>query len=138
MVDDPKRTISEGLSHVHKLVAFSQDERKIQALRERLSQETPASLSSSWSDNLEILRPGAGKGTALSDLMKSLGIKKAQAMAFGDNLNDMQMMRSVGFPVAMENAVSELKAVARHIAPHHDASGVAKTLRTLVLGGDKA
>ena len=137
VVDDPARTVMEGLLRVHKFVAFSRDESRIQALREQLS-ETPASLSSSWSDNLEILRPGAGKGTALIDLMKSLGINKTQVMAFGDNINDMQMLRSVGFPVAMENAVPELKAVARHIAPHHDASGVGRTLQALVLGGDKA
>ncbi len=138
VVDDPKRTVSEGLLRVHKFVAFSQDEFRIQALRERLSRETPANLSSSWSDNLEILRPGAGKGTALKDLIQVLGIDPSQVMAFGDNLNDLQMLRVAGFPVAMENAVPEVKAVARHVAPHHDASGVGQALRALVLGGDGA
>jgi Cof subfamily protein (haloacid dehalogenase superfamily) len=138
VVDDPLRTITEGLSHVHKFVAFSQDDSRLQALRDRLARETCVSLSSSWFDNLELLRPGAGKGTALNDLMAALGLSKTQVMAFGDNLNDLGMLQSSGFPVAMDNAVEPLKAVACHIAPSHDESGVGRTLQTLVLGGDRA
>lgn len=138
VVDDPRLTVSEGLKHVHKFVAFTPDTECLAALKDRLSKETPTSLSSSWFDNVEVLRPGAGKGTALKDLSKALGLKKAQVMAFGDNLNDMDMLESAGVPVAMENAIEPLKAIARFVAPHHDASGVGQMLRVLVLGGEGA
>ncbi len=137
VVDDPLRTVREGLDRVHKFVVFSQDTARIEALRGLLARTTPASLSSSWFDNVEVLRPGAGKGTALTDLARSLGIKRQQVMAFGDNLNDLDMLRCAGVPVAMENAIEPLKAVARHIAPHHSESGVGRVLQTLVLNGDK-
>jgi Cof subfamily protein (haloacid dehalogenase superfamily) len=137
VVDDPVRTVREGLDRVYKFVAFSQDTARVDALRDLLSRTTPASISSSWFDNVEVLRPGAGKGTALADLARSLGIKKQQVMAFGDNLNDMDMLKSAGVPVAMENAVEPLKAVARYIAPHHCESGVGRMLKKLVLNGDK-
>ena len=137
VVDDPVRTVREGLDRVHKFVVFSLDASRIEALRDLLARTTPASLSSSWFDNVEVLRPGAGKGTALTDLARSLGIKRQQVMAFGDNLNDMDMLTSAGVPVAMENAIEPLKAVARHIAPHHSESGVGRMLQALVLNGDK-
>ncbi len=138
VVDDPALTVTEGLGHVHKFVAFTPDAARLRALQERLSNETPCSLSSSWFDNVEVLRPGAGKGTALSDLISALGIPKEKVMAFGDNLNDIEMLKSAGVPVAMDNAVAPLKVIARHIAPHHNESGVGRTLQTLVLGGDGA
>ena len=138
VVDDPELTVSEGLAHVHKFVAFTPDTRRLAALKQKLAKETPSSLSSSWFDNLEVLRPGAGKGTALKDLSAALSLKKSQVMAFGDNLNDLDMLQGAGVPVAMENAIEPLKAVARHIAPHHDESGVARMLEKLVLGGERA
>ncbi len=138
VVDDPARTLAEGLARVHKFVAFSRDPAPLRALRETLAARTDASLSASWFDNLEILRPGAGKGTALKDLSRALGLKKAQIMAFGDNLNDTDMLKSAGHPVAMENAVEPLKALARRIAPHHDDSGVGRVIRQVVLeDGDR-
>jgi Cof subfamily protein (haloacid dehalogenase superfamily) len=138
VVDDPERTVAEGLSHVHKFVAFTPDTARLDEIRALLSSKTPVSLSSSWFDNVEVLRPGAGKGTAVKDLSKALSLDRSQVMAFGDNLNDLDMLRCVGFPVAMENAIDALKAVARRVAPHHNESGVAKVLRDLVLGGDGA
>jgi len=137
VVDDPALTVSQGLAHVHKFVAFTPDTARLNALKEKLSHQTPSSLSSSWFDNVEILRPGAGKGLALRDLAKALGLKKAEVMAFGDNLNDIDMFQSAGVPVAMENAIEPLKALARHIAPHHDESGVGRALRALILDGDR-
>ena len=138
VVDDPRLTVTEGLKHVHKFVAFTPDTARLAALKDRLSKETLASLSASWFDNVEVLRPGAGKGAALKDLAKALGLKKSQVMAFGDNLNDVDMLESAGVPVAMENAIEPLKAIARHVAPHHDASGVGRMLKTLVLDGEGA
>ncbi len=138
VVDDPRLTASEGLKHALKFVAFTADGERLAELKRKLSLETPVSLSSSWFDNVEILRPGAGKGAALKDLSRILGIKKSQIMAFGDNLNDVDMLKFAGVPVAMENAVEPLKAIARHIAPHHEASGVGRALRALVLGGEGA
>ena len=43
------------------------------------------------------------------------------------------MLRAVGVPVAMENAVDGLKDAAKLIAPHCDESGVGRVLRKYVL-----
>ena len=54
-------------------------------------------------------------------------------MAFGDGLNDFTMVAAAGLGVAMENAESEVKRVAKWIAPSNDADGVAVGLERWVL-----
>lgn len=78
---------------------------------------------------------GAGKGEAVGALCAHYGLAKDQVMAFGDNLNDMAMLRAAGWGVAMENALPEVKAAAKLIAPHHDAAGVAQMIDEYVLKG---
>ncbi len=93
------------------------------------------SLSSSWFDNIEI-SARAGRARA-KDLSKTLGIKNPRLWPSRqpERRGHAQIRRRA---VAMENAVEPLKAVARHIAPHHEESGVGRALRALVLGGEGA
>lgn len=92
------------------------------------------SVTSSYWRNLEIMSPGMGKGTAVKWLAGELGIPMAQCMAFGDNTNDLDMLRVVGWPVAVENAVDELKAVAWKVAPDCAEDGVAQVILRDVMG----
>ena len=50
-------------------------------------------------------------------------------MAFGDYLNDCELLQAVGESYAMENAHPALKALARHIAPSNDENGVMRVVR---------
>ena len=58
-----------------------------------------------------------------------------EAIAFGDNYNDLEMLEGVGCGVAVDNAREEVKAVANHITLHHSKDGVAEFLRQIK--GDK-
>ena len=62
-----------------------------------------------------------------------LGIKKDEIMAFGDGSNDMDMIRRVGFGVAMENGIDEIKEAADYITETNDEHGVAKAIEKFVL-----
>jgi len=92
------------------------------------------SLSSAYPDNLEVMAPGCGKGAAAKWLAEYLGVELSECMAFGDNTNDLDMLEAVGWPVAMGNAVDELKAVARLIAPDSEDDGVAQIIERLLRG----
>ena len=92
------------------------------------------SLSSAYPDNLEVMAAGCGKGTALRWLAEYLGVDPAECMAFGDNTNDLEMLQAVGWPVAMDNAVDELKAAARIIAPDCSDDGVAQIIERALEG----
>jgi hydroxymethylpyrimidine pyrophosphatase-like HAD family hydrolase len=52
----------------------------------------------------------------------------AEVMFIGDGLNDLGALRAVGYPVAMANAVPEVRQVARLHVPSADEGGVADAL----------
>lgn len=52
---------------------------------------------------------GVNKGQALAELLPRLHAKPSDIMAFGDGLNDLEMLTMVGRSVCMENADPLLK-----------------------------
>lgn len=52
-----------------------------------------------------------------------------EAMAFGDNYNDIDMLKNVGCGVAVENAHLPVKEVAKAITKHHKEDGVAHFIK---------
>lgn len=62
------------------------------------------------SELMEVFGPGATKGEAVGRLRKLTGARKV--VVFGDNVNDLPMMREADVAVAVENAVDEVKRVA--------------------------
>ncbi|MDR2614344.1 MAG: Cof-type HAD-IIB family hydrolase [Candidatus Accumulibacter sp.] len=71
------------------------------------------------------------KWTACQWVMARAGFAPEQAIAFGDGLNDVQMLRGAGIGIAMGNAHPELKAVADRIAPAPHEDGIARMLEEL-------
>jgi 3-deoxy-D-manno-octulosonate 8-phosphate phosphatase (KDO 8-P phosphatase) len=64
----------------------------------------------------EVLQvPGPGKLEAFGELLARRGIAWADAAFVGDDLADLQLMRRVGLPIAVANAVAEVKAVATFV-----------------------
>lgn len=72
------------------------------------------------------------KGNALRYLQNYLGIKDHETMAFGDNGNDVGLISAAGEGYAVENAIPEVKAVAKYICPSYEKKGVAQVLRELL------
>jgi len=84
---------------------------------------------------LEFLAPGVNKGTALRFLARRLGVDLRDALAIGDQGNDIEMIAGVGMGVAMGGAPAAVRAVARLIAPPLAEEGAAQVIEDLVLGG---
>lgn len=93
-------------------------------------------VTSSFKENMEVNSKTANKGIGLKALAKQLGIHKSAIMAIGDNLNDMTMLRFAGHPIAMGNAVTELKELATYITKTNEQDGVAHAIEKLLLEGD--
>ena len=55
---------------------------------------------------------GNNKADAIEKVLDYLSINKDNAFAFGDGLNDIEMLQTVKYGIAMANAYPELKAVA--------------------------
>lgn len=75
------------------------------------------------------------KGGALRALQAELGVTPAQTMAFGDYLNDLELLDAAQWSFAMANAHPQVKARARFEAPSNTENGVVTTVdRILGLG----
>lgn len=71
------------------------------------------------------------KGNAIRVLQERLGVTPEETMVFGDNQNDVGMIRSAVESYAVENAVPETKAAAKHICPSYSEKGVYQVLKQL-------
>jgi Cof subfamily protein (haloacid dehalogenase superfamily) len=77
---------------------------------------------------VDIMRPGANKGKALIHLQEHLGISREQTMAFGDYLNDAELLDAAGHSYAMANAHPSIRARARHQAASNTDEGVISSI----------
>lgn len=74
----------------------------------------------------DILPKGGSKASGIEKLIAETGHSIEDTIAFGDGLNDLQMMKTAGFSVAMDNGHPETKKVASYITEHVDDDGLAK------------
>ncbi len=81
---------------------------------------------------IEVMNKDANKGYAVRTLAKNLGITADEIMSIGNEKNDIPMLEQTGFPVAMANAVDELKKHAKFITKSNLQSGVAYAIRKLI------
>lgn len=133
MVADPARVRAEGTVSPYKYVAFARDDDPVfDDVRAALS-GLNLSISSSWRDNLEIMRAGVDKGASLRFVAERFGIPQTAVMAFGDHTNDVPMFEYAGHPVAMEGAEPCARRAARYLAPDCAVGGVGKVIEELVL-----
>ncbi len=87
---------------------------------------------------VDVMPYGVNKWTGCQWVMRETGFTPDRAIAFGDGLNDKQMLQGVGLGIAMGNGHPELKAVADHVAPALHLDGIAVTLAKLGNGAQLA
>ena len=61
-----------------------------------------------------------------------MGIGSEEVMAFGDYMNDYDMIKYAGESYAMANGHPDLIAAAKHTAPSNDEHGVIRVLEQLL------
>lgn len=120
---------------VHKFLLMGEPE-SILAAQSRVAQEFPElTVVRSNATLCEIMSGGASKSHAIEVLCNHYGVSSAEAVAFGDGPNDIDMLSAVSQSYAMANAEDEVKLAASHtIAWSNVESGVARALAQLVLG----
>ena len=72
------------------------------------------------------------KGNAMAGLCKFLKIDLKQAVAIGDGINDISMIKMAGLGVAMGNASDEIKQVANMVTSSNEESGVGEVLEMIL------
>lgn len=82
-------------------------------------------------DIINIINSSVSKGNGILGLCKYLKIKPEEAMAFGDDFNDISMMKSV-YGVAMGNAPDEIKVLAKEVTTTNEEPGIAEILNRII------
>ncbi|MBS9337708.1 HAD family hydrolase [Fructobacillus parabroussonetiae] len=89
----------------------------------------PVHVTTSGYGAIDFVAPNVNKGVALADLGERLAIKKEEMAAFGDGLNDLEMLRYVGHPYIMPNADPLLFGQGFHqVLTDNNHDGVLKTI----------
>ncbi|MEH6943131.1 HAD family hydrolase [Bacillus sp. JJ722] len=81
---------------------------------------------------IQIMKVGVSKETAIANIADRLDLSLEKTMVFGDDFNDLGLFKLCGLPIAMENAIDELKRYAKKVTTSNDEDGVANILEKLV------
>jgi Cof subfamily protein (haloacid dehalogenase superfamily) len=81
---------------------------------------------------LDLSHQLANKGRALQAVQQQLNISVDECMAFGDYLNDVEMMQQAYFSYAMSNAHPEVKKAARFETLSNEENGVGQIISKVV------
>lgn len=83
--------------------------------------------------SVDVLPSGGSKAKGIEKIMKKLELSEERVYAFGDGLNDLEMLSTVKNSVAMGNAVDEAKAAAAYVTQSVEEDGIANGLKMVGL-----
>ena len=132
-VKDVKEKLQTMKCEVDKLQGIFRNQKDKQEALEELNTLSGIVVTAAMDNNLEINKEGTNKGIGLLQLGKSLGISREEIMACGDGGNDVEMLKEVGFAVAMANGSDPVKTAADFVTVSNDEDGVAKAIERFVL-----
>lgn len=81
---------------------------------------------------VDVMNPGINKGEAVKNIQRVMNFKPEECAAFGDYLNDFEMLQAVGYGFAMANAHPDLKRIAKFETTSNDQAGVIVGIRRLI------
>lgn len=113
---------------VRKIIAFHDDyDHDIAGLAARLRAAVDGDVTVQHSGLAfcEIGVAGVDKSVAVAELAASLGVHRANVVAFGDEVNDAELLAWAGHGVAMANAADPAIAAADEVTASNDDDGVA-------------
>lgn len=118
-----------------KILAIVDDER-IEGLIEEILDKFGHVVTAFRSEKgfLEVISSRSGKGNALLTYCKQCGVDVKDAVAIGDSMNDIPMIKNAGLGIAMGNARDAIKEVADYVCDTNDNDGVAKVIDMIING----
>ncbi|MEH7096506.1 HAD family hydrolase [Neobacillus vireti] len=112
---------------INKIIFFGSDylpfERITQEFESRFT-IIPNTVSAFSKNGGELSILGINKSTAIMKVMEHFNISKEHTFAYGDSLNDLEMLEFVQHGIAMGNAHEAVKKVADDITDSHDENGI--------------
>ncbi|MBQ7193433.1 MAG: HAD family phosphatase [Synergistaceae bacterium] len=127
-------------SPVYKVVIMCMDMNQLNEAKEALGdrynfvmQEVKVGGSSSSCINGEIINKEFNKGLGVEIICKRFNVPVSETIGFGDSMNDLEMIQTVGTSVCMANGSEKLKALSDIVCPSVSEDGLAKAFAQLNL-----
>ena len=124
-LSDPNYEITQDVNKFVLIQTASYFKKHLPHLRKELSEYDILEVGPAW---IEVMPKGVSKASALLRIGETLGITTDEMMAFGDAENDMEMIKTVKYGIAMGNAMDSLKSIAYDVTDTDDNMGIAKAL----------
>lgn len=125
MIEESKK--NKNISKMN--ICFKSDEDKMMAYDEL--KRYPLELAFGKTTGIEVNKIGVTKASGLKILGEKLNISLDEIVGIGDADNDREMLKTVGFPIAMENATDDIKKIASYITLDNEHNGVGEAIRYL-------
>ncbi|MDO4642828.1 MAG: Cof-type HAD-IIB family hydrolase [Cardiobacteriaceae bacterium] len=119
------------LINVHKILVMAEASSILQLEGELRPQFPHLEIHRSKNEYLEIVNKAATKASAIRFMENKLGVSAEEVIAFGDNYNDLDMLRYAGYSVAMGNAPDDIKAQVSYVTASNAEDGLALVLESL-------
>ena len=81
---------------------------------------------------IDPMQRGISKASGIQQLMDHYGIEREEVMAFGDSMNDYEIIRFVGVGCAMANGRPALQAVADRVIGYNRDQAVQAEMRAVL------
>lgn len=116
---------AQEVEGIWKFALTDTDTEKLKKFTQIVESELNLACEWSWHDQVDIAQEGNSKGKRLAQWVESQGLSMSQVIAFGDNYNDLSMLKTAGLGVAMGNAVDEVKSCADLMIGDNTEPGIA-------------
>lgn len=123
--NDLKRVVHDSITNG--IIVFD-DLILMNDVKEYLFNNTDIHISSSNRGHVELIPKNVDKSTAIKQLQNLYKIDYKHTIVFGDGKNDIGMFKQADISVAMDNAIPELKKIAKYITDSNLDDGVAHFL----------
>ena len=138
LYENPKEFLYQN--KILQLTIGMKSKKELEEIIEKLEKNPYIKIENKYSINfkgeqlwlINIINVSSSKGNAIYGLCKYLKINVEEAVAFGDDLNDISMMKTVGMGVAMGNAVLEVKELAKEIIGDNNRPSIAEFINRII------
>ena len=118
---------------IMKIAIYDQNE-KIDEIIKDVEKLLPNHVKVVTSGNawMDIQNKSINKGVGMAFLQSLYNIKPEECVAFGDQMNDYELLQQVKYGYAMENAVDSIKKIAYQIIDSNDNQGVIRKIKEIL------
>ncbi|WP_458414353.1 Cof-type HAD-IIB family hydrolase [Schinkia sp. CFF1] len=124
--------VRENLKSEPTSILIHSEEGEIDTIREQLSKEVGSYIEHRTSGSpwniIEIIKAGINKAIGVKKVAEFFEIPNDRVIAFGDEDNDLEMLRYAKYGVAMGNAIDKVKSVAYDVTKTNEEDGIADYL----------